>query len=440
MGPWGRDIQRAKQGEGKGDDRVNVATVRTIREALDELSRQPLWPAFEPSEIPVVIYDGEDTWLLRHPHPGFPFGRWADSEDLWMMPGLHDSVRANTATIVDGVPTAALMLASLAGRSPLEAAAVCIHEMFHVFQRDHYPTWVGDVGAMFLYPLSDPALLTMRRLETEAWRRAQAASDPSARHGWARTALRCRAARFLALPPACPAFERGTELSEGLAQYVEHRALGITHVTLPAEGYPPDQARGRCYAIGALMGTLLDEVAPGWPGAVDASAGLDGLLDAALGQAGAAWEFTAAEHEHIAQRAHADDSAFTHHREQRLRDVRSEPGHRIVLRGRTPLRTQGFDPSNCLQLNAATVLHTRFLHVTSAHLELEVLGGKALTRAAGEHALFGGLAEVVCVGLSHLPVLAPGTTHLAWRGDGVSIQGEADRLTIRDNDLVIDLP
>lgn len=417
-----------------------LATVRAILEALDELSRQPLWPAFDPLTIPVVIYDGEDTWLIRHPHPGLPFGPWAESEGIWRMPGLHESVRGNTATAVEGVPTAAIMLASLAGRSPSEVAAVCVHEMFHVFQQDRYPTWAGDVGAMFLYPLSDPARLTLRRLETEAWRRAGAASDPSARHGWARTALRCRRARFAALPPACAAFERGTELSEGLAQYVEHRALGISHVKLPTDGYPPDQVRGRCYAVGALMARLLDEVAPGWPEAVDASAGLDGLLDAVLDQTDTAWAFTASERERIGQRAQADDSAFQHHREQLLREVPSEPGYRVVLRGHTPLRAQGFDPSNCLQLDATTVLHTRYLHVASAHLALEVLGGKALTRAAGEHPLFDGLAEVLCVGLPNLPALAPGDKHLTWHGERVSITGEADRLAITGNDLVIDLP
>ncbi len=419
---------------------MSFAAVKDLVEALEPLSQQPLWPGFDPLTIPAVIYDGENTWLIRHPHPALPFTRCEDSEDIWRVPGLHESVRANTATSVDDVPTASLMLPSLAGRSPAEMAAMCIHEMFHVFQQERYPSWVGDVGAMFLYPLSDPALLTLRRLETEAWRRAETSLEADARCGWARTALRCRGARFTALPAACVAFERGTELSEGLAQYVEHRALGISRVQLPPDGYPTEQVRRRCYAIGAVMARLLDELVPGWAQAVDATAGLDELLDTALDRKEAAQEFTAAEHEHIAKRAQADDSASTQHREQLLRDLASEPGHRIILRGQTPLRAEGFDPSNCLQLDSATVLHTRYLHVASEHLELEVLGGKALTRAAGEHALFDGLAEVVCMGVPNLPVLAAGAKHLTWRGEGVSITGEANRLTLTTDGLVIDLP
>lgn len=415
--------------------------MKHILAAVDELSRQPLWPAFDPRTIPLVIYDGENTWLMRHPHPGAPWSQRAGPEAIWGMSGLHESVRANTATAVDGVPTASLMLTSGDGRSAREVAAVCIHEMFHVFQQDRHPTWIGNVTAMFLYPLSDPALLTRRRLETEAWRRAQAATDLAVRHGWARTALGCRRARFDALPPACAAFERGTELSEGLAQYVHDRALGRSSVTLPTQGYPPAEARRRCYAVGALMARLLEGVAPGWPEMIEASTGLDGLLDAALDDHARASAFTALEREHIAQRAAADDAAFRNQRKQQLQEVQAAPGHRVVLRGHTPLDVHGFDPANCVQLDDATVLHSRYLQVASAHLELEMLGGQAITHAAaGNHPLFDGVAEVMCVGLAALPELPPGAKHLTWHGEGLSITGEADRLTITGHDLVMDLP
>ncbi len=414
-------------------------TVSRILAVLDELARRPLWPGFDPRATPLVIYDGQDTWLTRHPHPPAPF-RWRPEATVWGMTGLHDSVRASTATRVDGVPTAALMLAApLAGLGPSELAAACIHEAFHVFQADQYPNWVSDTGAMFRYPLGDVSGLVRRRLETEAWRRAQSAENASARRGWALAALRYRRQRFLGLPVACAAFERGTELSEGLAQYVEYCALGRTWAEVPLAGWAPDQIRLRCYTLGAVMARLLDDVMPQWQRRIGAAPSLDALLAEALAGQGDVQDFTPAEHRAIGAVARQDSAAAERDRQNLLASLSSAGGPRVIVHAATPLRPLGLDPSNCRQLDVRQLLHTRWLHVGSGRLDIEMRGGKALTRAAGEHPLYSGFAEVVLFGAAEVRELGPGAQRLAWHGDGVSIIGEVDRVRTEGEAVVLDV-
>ena len=37
--------------------------------AFDRLKKRDLWPGFRPDPIPLAIYDGRRTWLVRHPSP-----------------------------------------------------------------------------------------------------------------------------------------------------------------------------------------------------------------------------------------------------------------------------------------------------------------------------------------------------------------------------------
>lgn len=88
-------------------------------------------------------------------------------------------------------------------------------------QREHYPTWTANEVELFVYPIEDAKLLGLRRLESEALRRALLAQGPEEAACWVATALAMRRERFGGLPDGAVAYERGTELVEGLAQYAE---------------------------------------------------------------------------------------------------------------------------------------------------------------------------------------------------------------------------
>ncbi|HEV2121173.1 MAG TPA: hypothetical protein VGW38_00165, partial [Chloroflexota bacterium] len=139
----------------------------------DRLAARDLWPGFDPRAIPVAIYDGERTLLFRHPAPPAGFRPVSGRDGVWAYPGRYSSVTANSSAEIGGVSTATLMPATGAG-SLLRQAGILIHEAFHVYQREHHPAWQANEAELFTYPVDDAELLTLRRMEAEALRRALA--------------------------------------------------------------------------------------------------------------------------------------------------------------------------------------------------------------------------------------------------------------------------
>ncbi len=68
-----------------------------------------LWPRFEPMAIPLAIYDGELTYLFRHPTPPEGFvavGQANPSVFAWK--GRHPAVTANASADIGETTTASL--------------------------------------------------------------------------------------------------------------------------------------------------------------------------------------------------------------------------------------------------------------------------------------------------------------------------------------------
>lgn len=137
----------------------------------DRLGAQDLWPGFDPRAIPVAIYDGERTLLFRHPSPPPEFQHVSGREGVRAYPGRYPSVTANASAEIGGISTATLMPAT--GAVTLRSrAGILIHEAFHVYQREHHPAWQANEAELFTYPVDNAELLTLRRMEAEALRRA----------------------------------------------------------------------------------------------------------------------------------------------------------------------------------------------------------------------------------------------------------------------------
>src|SRR3990172_4061130 len=144
---------------------------------FDRIASDSLWPSFDPRSIPVAIYDGEKTYLFRHPSPPKEFSKIEDHKDAWVFKGQHPTLRANTDVDLNGTRTATIILDQSTKSSLRARAAVVIHETFHVFQRLRHPTWVGNEAELFVYPVANASLLQLRRLESEALRRALTAKE-----------------------------------------------------------------------------------------------------------------------------------------------------------------------------------------------------------------------------------------------------------------------
>ncbi|MCA1612780.1 MAG: hypothetical protein LC800_01245 [Acidobacteria bacterium] len=327
---------------------------------------------------------------------------------MWAFPGRHETVTANAHVELNGVWTATAMLAPGNKTTLRERAALVVHETFHVFQRERHPDWRGNELELFVYPFEDAEGLQLRRLESEALRRAA----DGARGGaacWGRTALALRRERFARMTPDAAAYERGTELNEGLAEYVEARAAGRVKSGLGAGEFAAEDIRRRSYLSGRALALLLDRFAPRWKQQLEAGdkRPLDELLAASLPQARGLCVLTQDARARQRERARAEVSQLLARRDAAKRDFLARPGWTLVLVAGdgAPLWPQGFDPLNVRRVGGAEVLHTRFLKLGNDAGSIEILGRASLTEGTGRHPLFNGVRRLTAAGLAAAPTV-----------------------------------
>lgn len=397
-------------------------TAPDVIAAYRRLSAHPPWPGFDPATVPVAVFDGDTTWLSGHPHPPSDTFR-AGIGGVYRMPGQHPLVKANSSVELDGVTTATLLLDRTRPGTATSWAATLMHEAFHVYQRTHHKDWTANEAELFTYPVEAEAPQRLQRLETEAWRRA-VTLQPSA--CWARAALEYRQLRFGLLPIGAVSYERGTELNEGLATYVEFRAAKRDTIPFPAAGFAPEEMRLRGYTVGPAIGRLLDRVAPRWRERLERgpTRSLDELLAEAL-EAGEPCRFAAAEDDSIRALARSDVQRV-HSSRATLRDsVLSAPGWRIevIADSGAPLWPERFDPWNVVALDGGAIVHRRFLKLSKDGLAIEVLNRTALTEPAGVHPLFNGIRRLVVSGLPGEPSVQEQPGKVVVTADGVRLEG-----------------
>lgn len=254
------------------------------------------------------------------------------------------------------------------------------------FLRHRHPDWPANEGDALAYPVDDPELLRLRRMEAMALRRALV--DQSA--AWTVTALRIRAERLAKLPEFAVRFERATERHEGIAQYMEgrRRCLDDLKATLAA-----DDVRRAAASAGEALALLLDGFVPTWKERLesDDSQYLDELLGT-LEVVPA--EFTDAERERFRSDAERAVELLRERREAAREGFFATAGKTTLTAEDEGFRCVGFDPTNAQHLGGGAVLHTRWLKLAGPGFELEVLDGRALTEGPPDNPMFGGIRRV----------------------------------------------
>jgi hypothetical protein len=383
-----------------------AAALFAVMDEVDRMGAAELWPGFDPRRVPVALYDGSNTLLFRHPQPPEGFVSLSSRRGGWAFAGRHESVTANAPVKLGGVWTATALLTPDRRGTTRDAAALVVHEMFHAFQRERHADWQANELDLFAYPFEDAEVLRLRRLESEALRRAAGAARPRDAACWGASAVGLRRARFARMPKASVAYERATELNEGLAEYVEARAAGRRGSGLTAREFGAEEVRQRAYLTGRALAFLLDRFAPGWKRQLEAGEkrSLDELLEAALPRARRC-ELPAPAREAAKVRARDDVAELKAARAAARRDYLARDGWRIVLTPAEglPLWPQGFDPLNLRPLTGAELLHTRHLKLGNDAGAIEILGRAALTEGAGRHPLFNGVRRLIVAGLSAEP-------------------------------------
>jgi hypothetical protein len=391
-----------------------------------------LWPGFEPGRTPLALYDGERTWLIRHPQPPAGFAPFPGVAGASWSPGRHPAVFANSSSEVAGVAVATVLLENKLDM-PLEVlAGLVAHEAFHEFQGRLHRDWASaNEVDLFTYPTDDAELLALRRLESSALRAALAAEDEAKALRWTLAALRRREERFRKMSGNAAAYEQGNELKEGLAQYVEDRLSGVSPLKRWSDAeFPAEDVRQRGYASGQAFALLLDRFAAGWKQSLDAKIMfLDSQLEAALrGRGGEPEVVTPAEQDAARKRAQEDVEKLSAQRSAHRAEFLAQKGWTLVVAAAAaaPLQPQGFDPWNVQRVAQGEVLHTRFLRLGNSAGNIEVIDHASLTEAAGAHPLFEGIRRVTVTGLPAEPALtagADGTLTLAAPGLNGTLRG-----------------
>jgi len=414
----------------------------TLIALADRMAARDLWPGFDPRTIPVAVFDGERTFLFRHPAPPPGFAPLPGSPGVLVKQGRVEEVTANSSAMIGGVQTATLMPPSAA--TPLRnRAGVLIHEAFHVFQRAHHKGWSANEAELFTYPFSDTAEIALQREELEALRRALVARR-SAGACWAKLAMDARARRLAILPPGAAQFERVTELNEGLATYVEKRAVGVADRNLLSETrFAPDMVRARAYQSGVAIARLLDRYSPSWRSILESndSTALDVLLTNALTAAPrGSCSFSAAERANFRSESATDVAALVTRRSEARRNFIDKDGWSLSIVSQTsPLFPQGFDPLNVQVVTPGEVLHTRFVKLGNEAGSIQVLGRASLTEGAGAHPLFNGVRRLTVTGLSAAPELNARGDTVTISADGISGEFRGAAISREDRRVVVTL-
>lgn len=391
---------------------LTAADVYAVVDEFDAVAaRSALWPGFEPRRVPLAIFNGDTTLLFRHPNPPQEFVSLSSRQGVWAFAGRHESVTANATAKLNGVLTATAMLKPDARRDVRGQAALVIHEAFHVFQRERHADWSANELELFVYPFEDADALRLRRLETLALARAESARAEGDAACWASAALKLRAERYARMPAGSAAYERGTELNEGLASYVEALAAGRARPTsLPPEDFSASEVRQRAYATGRALAVLLDRFAPDWKQKLEDGdkRPLDEALGAALSAPAAGLcEIAPPDSLRASERARRDVAALVAKREALRRDFLARPGWKLELTAEgSPLFPQGFDPLNVERVGAREVLHTRYVKLGGGAGFIEIINRHSLTEGAGEHPLFNGLRRLTVTGLASEPAVS----------------------------------
>ena len=245
------------------------------------------------------------------------------------------------------------------------------------------------------------------------------------------------------MDPASVAYERGTELNEGLATYVQYRFTGRAAPEFPEGGFPAGDVRRRAYVTGLALALLLDRHDPAWREALDENPGqhLDARLAGTLDGTDS-HECAFAEDERAAFHAPArrDVEALLAQRVQRRKEYESRPGWRLVVDAdpSDPLFPQGFDPINLSRVEGG-VLHTRFLKLGNSLGALEIMDGAALTEGVGPHPMFNGVRRLLLAGLPSAPEVTQNEDVVVISASGLSAEFRGARVERADRTIHVRL-
>jgi hypothetical protein len=422
------------------------AFVRT----LDATAELRLWPGFNPAEMPIALFDGEKTILLRHPSPPPEFSPMPDRPGVLFFKGRFPAVVSNRVVEMGGILTGTVL--ATPKESIPSTLLACIEEAFHAFWRPRHPSFRPNEMVRYGYPIDDLENLVRLIAEDEALARAIETAGDSAAAGWAATAFRIRAERTASLPDDVRAYETAQETLEGTANYVSRLSLKETPAQTAVrlrEARPADGIRWRFYDTGTAVCMLLDRIVPDWKARTERepTLAIGDLLSAELARRRVTpAEFSPAEAEGFRAKATSRIADLSRSRQQLRADVLARPGTRVLIEvpaGSEPLRIERFDPMSLSILDQGEVVHANYLTLKVGSGSVEVtnpdfvrrsfVGTVSLTVSGGSHPITDGVRRITVVGIRTAPRIS--------RDEGVvKVDTPELRASLPGADVVVDGP
>ncbi len=406
--------------EAKSESLPSTLDSAAAREAIRLLGRigaRKVWPGFDPTAWPLALFDGRQTFLLRHSNPPPEFKPLPGRPDILVFPGRYPDVAANSTREINGIRTATVLAASGVER----ALSATIEEVFHVFWLARHTGFRPNEMHRYKYPLNDVDLLVSVLAENEALARAVDCGSAKLAGGWLAAANGFRSKQESRLDEDIVTFQTDLEMMEGTANFAAQFALGETPGLIASRlrrARPVEDIRWRFYETGAALCWLLERFRPGWKQVLDADPALTtrALLKSGFARRGSAPPgFTNAEM--AAFRARAQDSLadLTARRRSLRQELLARPGARVVVEvadGAAPLTLGRFDPINLFVLEDGEVAHPNFITLSDTRGSIELTnpgyarrsfgGTVALTAAARTHPM-GRIRKMTVVGIQGQP-------------------------------------
>jgi len=282
-------------------------TVLKVSEAVVQIGRQfpdSIWPRYDLSKMPLMIYIPEKWALLLNAPPAAD--GFTEYPDTW--PDLHTHVLYHQGPYDDlsgqlafNVEIDSLVVAAVSplGRDEQSMLEYVIHENFHQFQDQQFGeiTWQREE----IYPIEDAQNTALACLELYLLKGAIESlqrSDIASFHGRVEEFVAVRSYRWQIASDYLRQYEQGLEIKEGAAKYVEMKAMSLvpklqyssafggadspSASTLDKSGMadhileglkeriadgtiaPEDMPRNRVYPLGAAEGYILDQMGIDW--------------------------------------------------------------------------------------------------------------------------------------------------------------------------------
>ena len=425
-------------------------------QTLDKTAGLRLWPGFDPARMPIALFDGERTVLLRHPAPPPEFIPLPDRPGVLFYKGRYPAVVSNRVVEIGGALTGTVLATP---NDPIHGTLLaCIEEVFHAFWRPRHPSLRPDEMIRYGYPIDDAENLVRLLAEDEALARAIESDGDRNAAAWAAAATKFRAERTASLSPDVLSYETAMETMEGTANYVSRLALGETPSETAVrlrQARPADGIRWRFYDSGAAVCMLLERLLPGWKDLCeqDPAQEIGGLLGAELMRRRVApATFSLREMKAFRAAAETRIAGLARSRREMRADVLGRPGARVLIElaaGARPLRVERFDPMSLSILDRGQVVHANYLTLSGESGSIEVAnpeyvrrsfaGTVSLTESAGRHPLTAGVRRLTVLAIRSDPRVSRdnGVVRIespeiraSLAGADVRVQGQTIRVTL----------